>query len=60
VVRDAASTIEGAKMGSRFDRAAVSIPALIVSSTLTALDVTEQKDQPFRGCRVSENRIATS
>jgi hypothetical protein len=31
---------------------------LIVSSTLTAFDLTEQKDQPFRRCRVSENRIA--
>ena len=28
------------------------------TSTLTAFDVTEQKDQPLRYCRVSENRIA--
>src|SRR5882724_3344100 len=31
---------------------------LIVSSTLTAFDLTEQKDQPLRHGRVRENRIA--
>jgi len=46
-------------MGSSFDRAAVSIPAFncVVDPHGVRL-VTEQKDQPFRRCRVSENRIA--